>query len=356
MAKEFKRSMLLCINKYSLYNALLGVLDSISDETRGFDVRTRIPHRLLRIHAQMFRFPNRVRSRWEGYFLNRVNQELIREVDIYDPGLVMVYNSEFLLPETCLYIRKKAKLVFFMGDSPFYTPINNFYLASLACGDLILAPDTFWQQQLHTIGLRQTRFFMTGIDYSSYHILENDPGLESIPENDLIYTGMCYADSWGYKKALLMSRFTGFRFRLYGNKMWKRWFRFFPDLESHYTESGYIPTADLNRMFNRTRLIPVDGNPGILNGFHLRLFEALGAGALPLIEYRYDVANTLFRGFGKDLPIITDYSRAKDLAGHYLSNEAERIGLVAGMRSFLDLEYSSRLNGERLVSYLKEKH
>ena len=55
-----------------------------------------------------------------------------------------------------------------MGDSPFYTPQNNYYLACLSYADLILSPDSFWSQQLCTIGLNNTMYFMPGPDGKSY--------------------------------------------------------------------------------------------------------------------------------------------------------------------------------------------
>ena len=97
----------------------------------------------------------------------------------------------------------------------------------------------------------------------------------------------------------------------------------FPELKTAYTESDFIPREKLNRMFNMTKLIPVDGNPGILNGIHLRLFKALAAGALPLIEYRHDVDKLLFKDFAGELPVIKDYNNAADLASYYLKNEQE---------------------------------
>ena len=165
--------------------------------------------------------------------------------------------------------------------------------------------------------------------------------------------GSCYLNSWGYKKAMLMNSFTGFNFRLYGNSAWRRWFSFFPALKSVYTESGFIPQERLNMMYNRTRLIPVDGNPGIINGIHLRMFEALAAGALPLIEYRKDVDTVLFRGFGEELPVIRDYRNAAQIASAYLKHERERAELVSAMNAFLNREYSHHANALRLAEALK---
>ena len=345
--------MLLCTEKYSLFNSFIDLLGEMSQETRGFDIRNHIKTVDLRINTQMYRLPFKIRNKWEKHLLGKVNHILLAEIRDYRPDLVLVYNSEYLLPETCVEIKKNARLVFFMGDSPFYTPLNNYYLACLSHADLILSPDSFWNEQLNTIGLKQTLFFVPGIDQRSYFPL-NEPGeLEGIEDRDVLYVGNCYVNSWGYKKALLMSQFTGFDFRLYGNSMWKRWFRFFPSLEEKFSESGFIPTPVLNKMFNLAKLVPVDGNPGILNGFHLRLFEALGAGTLPLVEYRKDVEELLFKGCKAMPPLIKDYIKAGDLASYFLKNENERTELVRELRSFLSERYNAKTNSELLLNTLK---
>lgn len=344
--------MFLCSEKYSLYNSFMNLLGEMAREAKGFDVQGKINAANLRINAQMYRFPFRIRNRWENHILNKANKILLNEIREYRPDIVMVYNSEFLLPETCMEIKKDSRLVFFMGDSPFYTPFNNYYLACLPHADLILSPDSFWNEQLNTMGLNQTLFFVPGIDQRSYFQL-NEPGeLEGIDERDVLYVGTCYVDSWGYKKALLMSQFTGFNFRLYGNAMWKRWFRFFPELEEKYIASGFIPTPFLNKMFNRAKIIPVDGNPGILNGFHMRLVEALGAGALPIVEYRKDIAEKLFKGSKVMVPQITDYLKARDLAKYFVINDTERTELIRELNKFLLKKYNSKNNSELMLERL----
>ena len=344
--------MLLCPEKYSLYNSFMNLLGEMAQEARGFDVQGKLNAANLRINAQMYRFPFRIRNSWERHILGKANDILLAEIRKYNPDFVLVYNSEFLLPETCAMIKANARLVFFMGDSPFYTPLNNYYLACLPHADLILSSDSFWNEQLNTMGLKQTLFFVPGIDQRSYFPF-NEPGeLEGIEARDVLYVGTCYVNSWGYKKALLMSQFTEFNFRLYGNLMWKRWFSFFPELEEKFIVSGFIPLPVLNKMFNRAKLIPVDGNPGILNGFHMRLVEALGAGALPIVEYRKDIADKLFKGSIVMVPQITDYLKAGDLANYFLINDAERTELIRELNGFLLKKYNIRNNSELLLERL----
>ena len=345
--------LLLCPEKYSLYNSFCEIFSLMAGEVMGYDIGSAINRKDLKINSQIFRLPFSIRKRWETYFQGMANRKLIEVIYKFDPDLILVYNSVFLLPETCSLIRKRAKLVFFMGDSPFYTPQNKYYLPCLPYADLILSPDSFWNEQLNTLGLSRTLYFMPGPDGKSYFRTDNLPNDQVDEETEILYVGSSYLNSWGYKKALLMSKFTGFNFKIYGNSAWKRWFSFFPELESVYSESGFIPQERLNRMFNMTKLIPVDGNPGILNGVHLRVVEALATGALPLIEYRHDVDNLLFRNFKGELPAIRDYSKAADLASRYLNNELERSQLTFSLYDYLVKEYSAESNAGRLAEALR---
>lgn len=354
MSKPFNKTLILCPRKYSLFDTFKNIFGILSDEVVGYDVRSKINSRQLRIDAQMFRFPNSVRSKWENYFRAKINELILHEFKKQEPDLVFIYNSEFLLPETCEWISKSAKLIFFMGDSPFYTPVNNYYLTLLQQADLVLSPDSFWMEQLNTLGISKTSFFVGGIESNSYFEIDRKNIEKDIPGADILYVGMCYVNSWGYKKALLMNQFTKFDLKVYGGSMWERWFKYFPDLRSKFTLSEYIETEKLNKMFNKAKLVPVDGNPAIINGIHIRAFETLGSGALPLIEYRKDVDQVVFKDFGKELPLIRDYSKAAAIADYYLKNETERKDLASGMKTFISSKYSNQNCADLISEQLKK--
>ncbi|MBN2666413.1 MAG: hypothetical protein JXR67_07870, partial [Bacteroidales bacterium] len=125
----FEKSLILCPSRISLNRIFTSVLANLSDEVTTFDVSSEIGQRRLTVNTGMRRFPYGIRNRWDSYFLRLANEHIINKISVLKPGLVLVYNSEFLLPETCINIRKTAKLVFFLGDSPFYTPQNDYYVA-----------------------------------------------------------------------------------------------------------------------------------------------------------------------------------------------------------------------------------
>lgn len=355
MEKKFERALLICPAQYSLGNSLREILSCLAGEVKVTDIRSAISGSKMKLNSQMFRLPHYIRQRWEKYFLEYVNNMILRQVDEFNPDIVLIYNSQYLVPETCRSIRTRSRLIFFMGDSPFFTPQNNYYLSCLAHADLILSPDSYWMQQVVTLGLEKTIYFMPGVDKSSYFIINPSENRDVEEQTEILYVGSCYLNSWGFKKAMLMSNFTRFNFKLYGNSAWTRWFGFFPELEKVFSLSGFIPQERLNRMFNKASVIPVDGNPGIINGVHLRMFEALAAGALPLIEYRTDVDGLLFRDFEHELPIIRDYRNAREMASYYLKNEKDRSELVSLMGAFLEKEYSHEVNAIRLTEAI-HKH
>lgn len=336
-----------------MFDSFTEILQVFSKEVFPFDVRSKITSSQMRVESQMFRFPNKIRVKWEKHFLTKVNQSLLNEFNAVKPDAVFIYNSEYLLPETCEIMKKSAKLVFLMGDSPFYTPVNNYYLTLLKYADLILASDSFWLEQLNTLGIHKTCFFVPPIETRSYFKIDKRNIGPEISETEMLYVGMCYVNSWGYKKALLMNNLAKHDIKIYGGSAWIRWFKYFPELESKFTLSNYIETTKLNKMFNKTKVIPVDGNPAIINGMHVRAIEVMGSGALPLIEYRKDVEEIIFKGFGKELPLIRDYSKAADVAGYYLKNDSEREDLALKMKDFFNAKYTIKSCADLIVDQIK---
>ena len=355
IVNTYKKAFFLCPEKYSLQRIIKLILQEFCDEVIGINVMNYVKSYEIRMNTQMFRLPYSLRSKWTSRYQNKINSIFLNEFRSQSPDLVFIYNNEMLLPATVAEMKKTARVVFFLGDSPYYTPTNDFFLTLLNMADMVLVPDSFWMEQMKTIGIENTFMFIPGIDESSYHLQPSEELTRTVSETDILYCGMSYNNSWGYKKALLMSKFTDFKLEIYGNRAWHRWFPFFPELPPFFHESGFIPTAQLNAMFNKTKLMPVDGNPAVLNGIHLRTFEALGAGVLPLIENRKDVEEEIFAGIDIQLPVIRSYNEANSLAKQYLSDEQLRSGTVNVMKHFITTKYSKERNAERILDFLNHK-
>ncbi len=338
--------------RYSLFHRFRQVFTSRGCEVYPVDFFQYVKDWEKKVNVQIFRLPASLRLRWENYYFRRINQYYIEEYGRICPDLIFVYNNEMILPETLAYFRKRSKVAFFMGDHPFYTPTNRYYLSLLLNADAIFAPDTFWISQLSRMGARNIHFLNTGIPEEDYFPKELPAETYENLRSEVLYVGLNYSSSWGYRKAKFLSGFTGFGLQIHGNKHWKQWFAFFPELERCFRERrGYFPAERLNEMFNATRIVPVDGNPGLLHGVHLRMFEALGAGALPLLEWQPDLKKI----FGEDagLPAVKSYDEIPEMAGYYLNNETARQEKVAWMKGVVSEKYSVDKVGALIFDALK---
>ena len=259
------------------------------------------------------------------------------------PDLVFVYNNQMLLPETLNRLRKNnVKIAFYLGDNPLYTPTNRYNMAILEYADTIFVPDSFWLSQLKKTGLQNVNYLLPPLPVNLYHpILNMEQDEIKQLETEVLYVGMNYNDSWGYKKAKFLSYFTDYELKIYGNKAWKRWFAFFPELKNHFIEkSGFITIGQLNKMYNCTKIVPVDGNPGIMNGIHARIVESLAAGTLPLMEWNSDM-DGIFNGI-TDLPAVKDYRQIPEMSSYYLNNESKRQQIIERMKSAYHEKYNNR--------------
>ncbi len=340
--------LLMIPQRYGLFGSLKKAFETLGAEIHAIDFYNFINPLEKKINVQAFRFPDTLRRRWEIYYLRKINKEYRKFYQEIKPDIVFIYNNEMLLPETVAFFKLHSKVAFFLGDHPLYTPLNRYFLALLFQADAVFAPDSFWISQLNKMGLQNLHHFCPGIPEQHYYPKKlSDEDLEKY-RSDVLYIGMCYANNWGYKKARFLNHFTDFDLQIYGNKHWKRWFEFFPGLADHFQlKTDYYTETRMNDMFNATKIIPIDGNPGVIKGVHFRMFEALGAGALPLLEWQNDL-QTIFPE-NADLPAARSYEEIREMADYYISHETERKNKVSWMKRIIQEKYAPEKNGERIA-------
>jgi hypothetical protein len=345
------RVMLMVPKRYGLFHSFTKVFSLLNAEIFPIDYFNYVNKWEKRLNVQVFRLPEKMRLRWESYYLKKINDYYRREYDQIKPDLVFIYNNEHLLPETLAYFSKKSKIAFFLGDHPLYTSLNRYYLSLLDYADAIYAPDYFWIRQLEKMGLKNLHHFCPGIPEKQYFQRKLPPELFNNLKSEVLYIGMCYTDNWGFKKAKFLNHFTSFDLQIHGNRHWKRWFDFFPELEGKFKlKDHYYSEALMNNLFNATKIIPIDGNPGVLTGVHFRMFEALGAGALPLLEWQDDLSKIFPEK--SELPAPKTYDEIKEMTHYYLNNETKRQEKVDWMKKIIQEKYSPENNAKIIYETL----
>lgn len=343
--------LLLCPSFYTLHRTLQSGFEKLGLEVHHHDYRHFLKSWQAKTNVQIFRLPYSYRKRWDNYYFAAINQKHREVFEHTAPDLVFIYNSEGLLPDTIAYFRsRKAKILFIMGDSPYYTFTNPYYLHLLFQSDMIVSPDSMWAEQLQLLGIKRVAVDFPGFSeqLSRYR---NPTDEERHKYNfDVLFMGTGYPDVWGYKRTLYVSRFASLSLKAFGTKHWIKWMEFFPELKPKFhLLTSRISDEELVVMSKCAKVYPVDANPGLLNGVHLRIFDCIASGILPIAEYRKD-QEMMFDEV--ELPIIRDYDNAEQLALKYITNDDLRERTLRELHDFVFMKYSSSVALKRILSQL----
>jgi len=237
-------------------------------------------------------------------------------------------------PETLVTFKERARIAFFLGDNPLYSPtsINNIHILQYA--DYIICPDSMWKEQLEKMGIKNVKLDFLGFDESVYHPFQPTGDLKSIYNSDFVYIGHAHLSGWGYKRFLFLNHFSDFNIKIFlvGSGYDKYWFKFFPKLRDKIIMPGNKDRYNQkfsNLIYNCSKIGPVELVPSYFNGIHPRVFELLGSGIFPLCEYSRDL-EMVFSGL--NVPFIKNYDEIKDIAEYLLRNDDLRAQLISGMR------------------------
>lgn len=303
-----------------------------------------VQHKLKPVMAFM---PGRLRKPWMRNVITRINNHYRDLAAKHQPELVYIYNNEFIMPETLRILKRHARVAFLLGDHPLYSLTFDHNLQILQYSDCTIVPDSHWKNDLATMGMPNLHFDMMAASDRIFHTSTAIPDAIRVKYSaDSLFIGTCYPMASGYKRAMFLdsARTTGMK--IYGPANWYKWLDFFPDLKPHFTlQTHRIPDAELNLALNCARICPIDQNQGIINGIHNRVFEAIGAGCLPVMEYRKDIDTV----FGDLLPVVKKYSEARDVVQTWLQDDQARDARVAELRQHVARHYAPALFIDRLL-------
>lgn len=290
-----------------------------------------LPNYFHRLHDKSGKLPGPIEEVIHKSYLKNIQQKYIEVIRNKKPDIIFIYNDQMLCAETLDIVNKNIKIGVFLADSPLFLQKRAHIIGLIRRADVVFAPDTYWLEQCKMLGVKKTEYLIPG--FNEQHHFKIAPSTEQLKnyQSDVFFMGSPYNDNWGYKRALFLSKFCNFNFRFLGPECWKKWFVFFPELQDKWIpKKGYLPDKELNIMMNCAKIIPVDANPGIINGFHIRVFDTIAAGVLPLIEYRNDL-DKIFRDTG--LPFIKSYNDIPEIAAYFINHEIERNSLVEELQN-----------------------
>lgn len=343
------KCLLLAPSRYPFIRSIPAGMEAMGIEVRMIDYQDFFGIRANSRFNNYTSLPRKLRRLWEDPYVRRTNEEYLRIFREYRPDLVFIYNDQLVQPETIASFKGSARIAFYLGDNPLYTPTNIHNLSILFASDYTVTPDSFWREQLMRMGLDHVVVDHFGMNEALYHPMEPTVAQRAEYAADLVYIGSSSKTNWGYKRARFLDLFTALDLRAYISGSMERWYGEFPALAAKVNEHDRFDAAFNNLVYNCGKLAPVEQVPSLFHGIHVRVFDALGAGILPLCEYSKDFVDE----FGDTgAPVIRDYRGAEELARHWIDAESERRTVVDRMRGRAAERYAPRLVIQRLMDSL----
>ena len=299
------------------------------------------------LYERSILLPAKTRRIIENTYLHSIQEKYLKIVRSEKPDLVLIYNDQMVDASTVREISKTSKVAVYLADNPFFLQRREHLLPMLLETNHLFAPDSFWLEQLKSVGISNSSYLIGGYN------LEEDFSPEISREDlmkyscDLFFLGSPYQDTWGYKRALFLSKFVKMNIRIYGPGSWKYWFRYFPELEDKMVLGERISFQVLQKMLKCSKIYPIDANPGVINGLHIRIFDSIAAGILPLVEYKKDI-ETAFPGY--EIPVIKSYNEIPNLVSKWLNDDMKRLDLVARLQLHLKENYSPKFVVSKLIA------
>lgn len=344
------KALVISMNMYSLTNLIKLGLEQNSVKVRVVDYNEMIPAFYNLTYSKLTGFPKNKTRRYRQWYYDQINKIYLKIFEIEKPDLVVIYNNQFVTFETAKYIAKKAKVFVYLGDNPLYSNTFDDNLAILTKSNFTLVPDTHWLNELHSIGM--PNLIHDFIGYSEDVFFKTDNISQRFREKyqaNLLFIGGSYPGAAGFKRALFCNTLLKSGLKIFGPNSWKKWFYYFPDLEnSFHLQTNRISDEELNIAINCAKIWPIDQNPGLINGIHMRAFEAIGSGTLPIMEWRSDI-DVIFKD---KLPYFKSYAEANEIIAYYLDNEVKRLNAINELRNYTKSNYSPKLLMSRALDYI----
>ncbi len=343
------RCLLLAPLQYPFLQSVIAGLQANNLELKAVDYQSFFSARVNARYNDYTTLPMRLRRLWEEPYVRKTNAEYRRIFKEFQPHLVFIYNNQLARPELLEEFKRSAKIAFFLGDNPLYTPSNIYNLHLLFYADYLICPDSLWCEQLTQMGVPNAVFDCFGFNSRIYHPMEVSQEEYQRYRSDFIYVGSASKTNWGYKRMLFLDLFKNLDFKAYISGSMERWYGLFPGAASKIVVHDRFDAAFNNLVYNCSKIAPVELVPSLFRGIHVRVFDILGSGILPLCEYSADLER-VFEGI--ELPLIRNYREAEEVARFWLADEPRRKACISAMRARVLERYTPQMVIRRMLDAL----
>lgn len=352
------RILLLIPEGYTLLKTIQSSLQELGHTTEFLNYLSFFKHYENRLITKTIGLPHKVRKMMKIHnaYRKKINKIYLEHVNNFKPDLVLVYNDQYLTYQTAREIKKITRLAFILGDNPFF--FHNHPLSNLGMyleADYVFSCDSFITESFKKAGQPNVTEIYLGYDPKVCYPKQPTEEEQMKYGSDVVMVGRLYPtiiSSWTYKRLWFYHQFRHLNLKIFGHG-WRKYQQEFPELLHKVIDlNRHLSFDEVNTIVSCSKVYPIDANPGIINGIHLRVFDCIGQEILPLPEYTKDLEK-VFKDV--EMPFIKNYTEAEKIAKYYIQNDERRERVKKELKQFVDDQYTPRKAVEKMLNYVFNK-
>ena|GEM_PF-1694583 len=352
------RILLFIPEGYTLLNTIRTSLRELGHTAEHLNYLSFFKHYQNRLITKTIGLPHKVRKMMKIHdaYRKRINTIYLEQAYHVKPDLALVYNDQYLTRQTAREIKKITKLAFILGDNPFF--FHNHPLSNLGMyleADYVFSCDSYITESFKKAGQPNVTEIYLGYDPKVCYPKQPTEEEQVKYGSDVIMVGRLYPtiiSSWTYKRLWFYHQFRNLNLKIYGHG-WRKYQQQFPELLNKVIDlNRHLSFDEMNTMVSCSKVYPVDANPGIINGIHLRVFDCIGQEILPIPEYTKDLEK-VFQDV--EIPFIKDYNEAEKMVKYYIDHDDIRNRIKRELKQFVDEHYTPRKAMEKILNYVFNK-
>jgi len=345
--------LLLIPEKYTILNTFKNAFEDLEHQVTYIDYHNCFPKWQNRIITKTIGLPRRIKDKIKihKHYRKEINRKYLEAVYSYKPDLVLVYNDQYLNYKTALEIKNISKLAFILGDNPFFFHNHpSDELGMYLNADFVFSADSFITESFKKAGLKNADQIYLGYDPSICYTKEPTNEEKLKYTKDVVMIGRLYPSilsSWTYKRLWFYHQFRKLDLKIYGHG-WNKYKNDFPELfRKVVNPDHYLPFDEVNTILSCCKVYPIDANPGIINGIHLRVFDCIGTGILPVAEHTKDLDKVFDE---VKVPSIKNYNHAASIVDEFIQNDSLRERRVNELKEFTNSRFTPKKTVNKILN------
>jgi len=286
-------------------------------------------------------------ERFFEFYQDKVGERLIKKVEEFKPNFVFVVNGFNLNRKTPEKIRKSfgIPVVAYVVDDPL---LKRTWMYDLGGYSHLFVIDDSWMPYLEYFNPENISFLPQTSDHRVFRPLGIKQDYEigfsgnlslrfpNAPSGFLRAQILSYVVEAGYNVIAAAPNISDA-------------FEYFPALKKIKYFDKYINHEELNKVYNRAKIVLSIHSPQFKHGISPRVFEAAFAGAFQLVEYKPDIEK-LFSG----MPTFKSKKELLDQIKFYLNNNQKRKEIVKKMREIALEKYTFKSRAETILNIIRK--